>query len=149
MDTKNRNLEVRKTVIINSAPEKVFKDITEPQELVRWFQDQAIFEAKVGGRVRFVTLKDVHPDWKLDRDYIMEGKVKEYIPNKKISYSWKFDDIADFPETLVTWRLEGLEGNKTKLELTHVGFTGEENGNFSVQSHTQGWDEALKKLANL
>ena len=52
MDTKNRNLEVRKTVIINSTPEKVFKDITEPQELVRWFQDQAIFEAKVGGRVR-------------------------------------------------------------------------------------------------
>lgn len=149
MDTKNRNLEVRKTIIINSTPEKVFKDITEPSELVRWFQDQAILEAKVGGRVRFVTLKDLHPDWKLDRDYIMEGKVKEFIPNKKISYTWKFDDTPDFPETIVTWRLEQFEGNKTKLELTHIGFTGEEKGNFSVQSHTQGWDEALKKLANL
>lgn len=149
MDTKNRNLEVRKTIIINSTPEKVFKDITEPSELVRWFQDQAILEAKVGGRVRFVTLKDLHPDWKLDRDYIMEGKVKEFIPNKKISYTWKFDDTPDFPETIVTWRLGQFEGNKTKLELTHIGFTGEEKGNFSVQSHTQGWDEALKKLANL
>ena len=79
----------------------------------------------------------------------MEGKVKEFIPNKKISYTWKFDDAPNFPETIVTWALEQLEGNKTKLELTHAGFTGEEKGNFSVQSHTQGWDEALKKLANL
>ena len=121
MDTKNRNLEVRKTIIINSTPEKVFKDITEPSELVRWFQDQAILEAKVGGRVRFVTLKDLHPDWKLDRDYIMEGKVKEFIPNKKISYTWKIDDTPDFPETIVTWRLGQFEGNKTKFVLPVKG----------------------------
>ena len=60
---------------------------------------------------------------------------------------WKFDNIPDFPETYVTWELEQIKPNKTKVKLAHIGFTGKEKGNFSIESHEQGWTEALDKLA--
>jgi len=33
------------------------------------------------------------------------------------------------------------------VNLAHIGFTGKEKGNFSIESHEQGWTEALDKLA--
>jgi uncharacterized protein YndB with AHSA1/START domain len=32
----------------------------------------------------------------------MKGSVRELIPNRKLSYTWKYDDTPDFPEALVT-----------------------------------------------
>ena len=90
------NLEIKKTIIINASSEGVFKAITEPEELTG-FPDQAILVPKVGGKVRFVTLKEIHPEWKLDRDYISEGTIKEFVPNKKLSYTWIVLDTPDFP----------------------------------------------------
>jgi uncharacterized protein YndB with AHSA1/START domain len=77
----------------------------------------------------------------------MDGTIIEFVPNKRLSYTWKFDDIPDFPETNVTWELEQIKPNKTKVKLVHIGFTGKEKGNFSIESHNQGWAEALDKLA--
>ena len=146
-EPQEQNLEIRKSIVIEASPEIVFKAITEPEEIIQWLPDQAILEPKVGGRVRIITLKEIHPEWKLERDIIMEGTIKEFIPSKKLSYTWKFNDTPDFPETTVTWELEQIEHNKTKLELTHSGFTGKEKGNFSLESHTQGWTEGLTELA--
>ena len=140
-------MEIKKTIIVNTSADKVFKALTEPEELTQWFQDEAILEPKVTGKIRFTTLRELHPDWKLDRDYINDGIIKQYVPNKKLSYTWKFYDMPDFPETTVVWELEQIDPDKTKLELTHSGFTGKEEGNFSIESHNQGWTEALDKLA--
>jgi Activator of Hsp90 ATPase homolog 1-like protein len=51
------NLEIKKTIIIDASSEVVFKAITEPEELTQWIPDQAILVPKIGGKVRFVTLK--------------------------------------------------------------------------------------------
>lgn len=145
-EVKEQKLEIRKTIIIEASPEVVFKAITEVEELTQWFPDQAIVEPRVGGRVRFVTLKEIHPEWKLDRDYISEGTIKEFVPNKKLSYTWIVLDTPDFPETTVVWELEEIEPNKTKVELTHLGFTGKEKGLTSLESHNEGWTDGLNKL---
>jgi uncharacterized protein YndB with AHSA1/START domain len=138
---------IRKEKIIQVGPEVVFKALIEPEKITEWFQDEANLDPRVGGKIRLVTLKEIHPDWNLDRDYYMEGTINEFIPNKRLSYSWKFDDTPDFPETYVTWELEHVEPNKTRVKLAHIGFTGKEKGNFSLESHNQGWAEALDKLA--
>ena len=54
------NLEIKKTIIINASSKGVFKAITEPEELTQWFPDQAILVPKIGGKVRFITLKEIH-----------------------------------------------------------------------------------------
>jgi len=138
---------IRKEKIIQTGAEMVFNALIEPEELTEWFQDEANLDPRVGGNIRLVTLKEKHPDWKLDRDYYMDGTIIEFVPNKRLSYTWKFDDIPDFPETYVTWELEQIKPNKTKVNLAHIGFTGKEKGNFSIESHEQGWTEALDKLA--
>ena len=146
-ELKRGNLEIRKSIIIEAPPEVVFKAISNPKELTRWFPDEAIMEPKVEALVRFVTLKEIHPEWNLDKDYIMEGTVKEFVPNKRLSYTWKYNDIPDFPETTVVWELEQIDSNKTKVNLTHLGFTGKETGMTSLESHDQGWTEVMTKLA--
>jgi uncharacterized protein YndB with AHSA1/START domain len=141
------DIEVRKTKIIEASPKVVFSALSEPEKLAEWFQDEVDLDVRVGGQIRLVTLKEKHPEWNLERNYYMEGTIMDLVPNKKLSYSWKFRDTPNFPETLVTWELEQINPNRTLVKLTHVGFSGKEKGNFSVESHNQGWTEALDKLA--
>lgn len=144
---KKSNIEVRKTKIIERLPKVVFSALTEPEKLAEWFQDEVNLDVRVGGQIRLVTLKDKHPEWNLERNYYMAGTIRDLVPNKRLSYSWKFRDTPNFPETLVTWELEQINPNKTLVKLSHMGFSGKEKGNFSVESHNQGWTEALDKLA--
>ena len=101
---KSNDIEVRKTKIIEGPPKVVFSALTEQEKLAEWFQDDADLDVRVGGRIRLVTLKEKHPEWNLDRDYYMEGTIMEIVPNKRLSYSWKFKDTPNFPANLV--RLE-------------------------------------------
>jgi uncharacterized protein YndB with AHSA1/START domain len=41
-------IEIRKSILIEAGPEVVFTAITDPNELTKWFPDQAIFEPRVG-----------------------------------------------------------------------------------------------------
>ena len=144
---KREETAIRKAKIIHAAPDVVFNALTEPEKLTGWFQDEAMLDSKVGGKISLVTHKEIHPDWNLDKDYYMNGTIMEFVPNKRLSYSWKFDDSPSFPETVVTWDLVQINSEKTRVNLAHKGFRGKEKGNFSIESHNQGWAEALDKLA--
>ena len=139
--------EIRKSIVIDASPEVVFKAITDPNELTKWFPDQVILEPRVGGKVRFSFLKETRLLEKLDMNYFMEGTIKELVAYKKLSYTWKFKYIPGFPETTVAWELEKIDPNKTKVKLTHLGFTGEEKGMTSLESHDKGWTDELNNLA--
>lgn len=134
--------EIRKTVIINALPQVVFRAITEEKELTNWFPDVAILEPRVGGRVKFTFYKEKSE--MRDRDYNPEGVVLEYIPNEKISYTWEHKDIPGFPRTVVTWKLERFDENKTRLELVHSGFAIEEQETYD--EHNKGWSYFTNKL---
>jgi uncharacterized protein YndB with AHSA1/START domain len=143
----DQKLQVSKTITIEASPEVVFRALVNSEEVTKWFQDEVTLEPKVGGKVRFVCLKDKHSEKQLDRDYINEGIIKEFVPNRKLAYTWKFNDLPDFPETLVVWELEEIEPNKTRVKLNHTGFTGKETGMTSLENHEKGWTELIKKLA--
>ncbi len=145
--SSDQTLEINKSIIIRKPATQGFKALTESKKLVKWFQDQTIVKTKVGGRVKFVTLKQKHPEYNLDKDYVMEGTIIDFVPNKKLAYSWKFNDIPTFPETQVIWELEEIDSDHTRVKLTHSGFTGNETGLTSLQSHDEGWTEAMNKLA--
>jgi uncharacterized protein YndB with AHSA1/START domain len=139
-----QELEIKKTIVIDASPEVVFKAITDPNELTNWFPDNAIFDGRIGGKVRFTFNKERSKE--LDRDYSPEGTVNEFIPNKKVSYTWQLKDTPEFPETTVTWELEEIDTNKTRVNLVHSGFTGKEEGKLSFKEHDQGWSYFLGKL---
>jgi uncharacterized protein YndB with AHSA1/START domain len=137
-------IEIRKSIVIEASPDVVFKAITDPNELTNWFPDNAIFDGRIGGKVRFTFNKERSKE--LDRDYSPEGTIKEFILNKKVSYTWQLKDTPEFPETTVTWELEEIDANKTRVELVHSGFTGKEEGKLSFKEHDQGWSYFLDRL---
>ena len=96
-------IEIRKTIIIDASPGVVFKAITDPEELTQWFPDQAILEPKVGGKVKFSFYKErSQKNHTRTADAFPEGTIKEYIPNRRLSYTWKHRDVPGFPETVIT-----------------------------------------------
>src|SRR3989442_4339864 len=142
---QEETIEIKKSIVIDASPEVVFKAITDPNELTNWFPDNAIFDGRVGGKVRFTFNKEKSKE--LDRDYSREGTVTEFIPNKKVSYTWQLKGTPEFHESTVTWELEEIEANKTKVELVHSGFIGNEEGKLSFTEHDKGWSYFLDRLA--
>src|SRR5919199_4175270 len=77
---------IEKNIVIDASPEVVFKAITDQEELTNWFPDQAIMEAKLGGKVKFGFYKDKeHKQGEVE--CVPEGTIIEFIPNKKVSYT--------------------------------------------------------------
>lgn len=137
------DLEIKKSIEIGASPEVVFKAISDPNELTNWFPDAAILEPRVGGKTKFSYYKDSkRGTCARDHDKTNEGRVLEFVKNKKLVYTWQHMDVPDFPETIVTWELEEISKNKTRLTLTHTGFTSKDQ----VKDHFEGWSFFLNEL---
>lgn len=128
--------EIRKTITIDARPEVVFRALTDEQELTQWFPNQAVLEARVGGRMEFRFRRQETGE--IDT---MQGTVLEMVPGKKLSYSWKGDLVPDFPDTIVTWTLEPVERNKTQVTLVHSGLKGK-----LAEEHDKGWTYFIGRL---
>jgi len=96
-----------------AAPvERVFRGLTDPKMLVKWFLSKAKVEAKKNGNYTF--------DWM--GGYHMTGKVKRYEATKSVSYSWS-DRLKNgqLAKTTVSFRVS-KKGRGTLLKLRHMGF---------------------------
>jgi len=134
-------MDIKKEIIIDAPSEIIFTAITNQDKLTQWFPDVAKVELCVGGQISFKFLKD-EADNMIDRDYHVEGKIIELIPNKKLIYTWMHPDMPEFPETIVTWMLEEI-GNMTKVTLTHTGFTDEN----TIKLYNDGWSWFTGRLS--
>lgn len=134
-----QKIEIEKHIVIDASPEVVFKAITDPKELTNWFPDQAVLEAKIGGKVKFSFYKEEGEHG--DCSGAAEGTVIEFIPNKKVSYTWEKHSTPDFPRTVVTWEIEEIENGRTRVNLLHTGF---ESG--KLFKHDEGWSYFLDRL---
>ncbi|TLX85261.1 MAG: SRPBCC domain-containing protein [Thaumarchaeota archaeon] len=137
--------EVRKIIEIDAPPEIVFKALTNIEDLTQWFPDKGIFEPRVGGKMRFTFLASP----RMDRDHLLEGEIVEFVANKKLSYTFIADktylpDGIPVPDTLVTWNLEEIGKNKTRVNLVHTGFT-EKMANM-FKEVTAGWNHFAGRL---
>lgn len=137
--------EVKKTIEIDASPEVVFKALTNIEDLTQWFPDKGIFEPRVGGKMRFT----FYASPRMDKDHLLEGKIVEFVQNKKLSYTFIADktylpDGKPVPDTLVTWNLEEIGKNKTRVTLVHSGFTKDMANMF--KEVTAGWGHFVPRL---
>jgi uncharacterized protein YndB with AHSA1/START domain len=139
-EQKRETMEIKKSILIDASPDVVFKAIIDPNEFTNWFPDQMILEPKVGGKVKFSFYK-MNTEYR-QIDYFPEGTVIEFLPNRKISYSYREPKITSFPNTVVTWELEKIDNNKTRLNLSHTGFRAGE----IIRKHDEGWSYFLVEL---
>lgn len=96
----------------NAPVEKVWKAVTDINEMRQWYFDLPSFTSKVGVPMEFEKIED--PEiFSLDKCMAVE-----VIEGKKISYTWKYEVYPG--NSLVTFELFE-EGKKTKLQFTHQG----------------------------
>ncbi|MDC9722587.1 MAG: SRPBCC domain-containing protein [Urechidicola sp.] len=120
----------------------VWSAITDVDQMTQWFFEQIeSFEPIVGFKTQFVIQNE-------DRIFTHLWKVTEVIPNKKITYNWKYKEYTG--DSFVSFELVE-NNNQVALKLTHT-VTKEFPGTipeFSRGSCVGGWNyfigERLKK----
>ena len=118
--------------LFDAPVEKVWKAITDKDEMKEWYFNLDEFKAEKGFEFSFAG--EGHKGEK----YIHVCKITEVIPYKKLQYSWRYIDYDGY--SMVTFELFE-EGNKTRLRLTHEGLeTFPQNSpDFAKESFTAGW----------
>ncbi len=115
---QSHNIEISKPIAI------VWKALTTPEIIAKYLHGtETITDWKVGSRITFQGEYE-------GNTYHDGGIIKEFIPNKKISYTYwsSFTGLEDKPENyaLVTYDVESIDANKTKFTWTTKGFSSEE-----------------------
>lgn len=129
-------MEVVKTIELAASPPRVWKAITDPEELVQWFPDrQARISPEEGAEGAWV--------WEDHGAYAVRFDVVE--PPHRLVWSWARDPDVPLEETVVTtveWRLEPTAEGGTRLHVRESGFVREEDR----RGNDVGWDKELGEL---
>jgi uncharacterized protein YndB with AHSA1/START domain len=127
---------------IRATPEQVFRALTEPDELMKWW----------GGKG---TMTGAHVNLRPGGEYRLEfagrhgesawvkGQYQAVEPPGRIAMTWfssKFPDLRNSVEL----RLEPVPGG-TRLTLVHGGLAGRPE---AFEDYEKGWKETLGSLAD-
>jgi uncharacterized protein YndB with AHSA1/START domain len=119
----------------NAPVERVWKAITDINDMRQWYFDIPAFKPEPGFEFRFYGGTE-------EKKYRHLCKVTAVTPGKKIAYSWRYDGYPG--SSTVTFELFG-EGGKTRLKLTHEGIEtfSQDDPNFAAESFAQGWSQII------
>jgi uncharacterized protein YndB with AHSA1/START domain len=131
---------------LSAPPSRVFRALTEPGELARWwgpdgFQIPSIeSDLRPGGSYRIAMQP---PDGAL---FYLAGEFRELDPPRLVSYTFRWEDPnPEDRETLVTLSLREIGGGSTELALDQGDFATERRRAL----HEQGWTQSLNHLEQL
>jgi len=137
------DLQVSKSVIINSSIENVWFILTNPEHIKQYlFGTETITDWNVGSKIVFQGVYN-------DHHYQDHGQILENIPETKIAYSyWSvFTGMEDKPEnySTISYTLKKIGANQTEFTWTQQGFSNEEGYSHSENS----MDELLNSIKRI
>lgn len=133
VETMTQGRTIEREIILNAPPERVFRALTEPAELVRWFGDAAELDPRPGGALRFA--------WEEYGD--QHGRVLEVDPPRRFVFAW--DEGPELGETTIAIDLIP-DGGGTRLRLVHTGFGVGGDWDRVYADTGGGWIEELEHL---
>ena len=119
----------------HAPPSRVWKAITDRDEMSKWYFELASFVPEVGFEFTFEGGTE-------NRKYMHLCRITEVIPQKRISYTWVYEGFSG--ESVVTFELIP-QGNDSKVRLTHSGLETfpSDNPDFARENFVAGWDEII------
>jgi uncharacterized protein YndB with AHSA1/START domain len=121
--------------VLNAPVSRVWAAISDKEQMKLWYFDLAEFRAEPGFEFQFTGGPD-------EKKYLHLCKVIDAVPEKKLSYSWRYE--GEPGNSLVTFELFD-EGGKTRLRLTHEGLEsfGTHNPHFAKGNFVEGWTQII------
>ena len=123
-------------VSLNAPVSKVWKAITDKNDMKQWYFDLVEFKPEVGFEFEFYA-GDEKKKW------LHLCKITEVVIGKKLTYSWRYDGYAGI--SYVIFELF-KEGKGTRLKLTHNGlesFPSDEVPEFRRENFDAGWTSRI------
>ncbi|GAA1781170.1 SRPBCC domain-containing protein [Agromyces lapidis] len=137
---------VRRTIRIGAPVDKVWRAVTEPEHISRWFGETVLDGAGVGaaGTMTF------------DGYGVIPIRVETIDPPRSVSYRWGNDDAArrahgaidETTTTVFTFTLDEVDGG-TELTVVETGFDRTSDPAANMADHAEGWVLELDKLVAL
>ena len=127
-----------KEIVINAPLAKVWKAITDKEDMKQWYFDLSDFKPEAGFEFQF------SGKGRKGEMYVHLCKVLEVIPFRKLRYSWTYEGFEGY--SVVTFELVE-EGKGTKVKLTHDGIDSfaTDNPDFGKESFNEGWTYLIQK----
>jgi len=126
---------------LRAEPEKVWRALTQPEALKRWFAPADDYTAlvaetdlRVGGRFHLVVKA---PD---GEEHDLSGIYREIVPGRKLVHTWAWKSTPE-RESLVTIELRAVDSG-TELTLRHEQLHDDE----ARDRHQHGWNACLARL---
>jgi uncharacterized protein YndB with AHSA1/START domain len=131
---------IQQTYTIASSPEKVFRALTDPEELNRWWTTRSVSNPREGGSFEYI--------WEFDdpnRNGKQAGEYLEVVADKKLRYPWEAGNEGKGHNTTVEFTFsETAEG--TLLELAHAGYKSGGDWDQVYEMTAQAWGFFLGNL---
>jgi len=133
---------------IAAPPERVFRALTDPEQLAQWFRNPECpakvweMDARVGGLYRYVTEKGSMVVNNVSQ-FECHGEIVECDPPRRLAYTWIanwHDDVSR--RTVVRWELAPRAGG-THVKVTHSGLA---SLPIAREDYTGGWPGVLEML---
>jgi uncharacterized protein YndB with AHSA1/START domain len=125
---------IEKTLELDAPIDRVWRAISDPAELTRWFPKKAEWELQPGHMGTFT--------WG-DGEVFPIRVEKVEAPNH-LAWSWGHESDRE-PVTLVEWWLTSRDDGGTTLKLRETGFVDPKHR----EDNVDGWTEELAELADL
>ena len=129
---------IERTVELDADLDRVWKAISDPAELSRWFGHETELELVPGSEGAMI--------WEEHGRYAV--RVEEVDPPTRLVWSWVHEPGVPFdavPSTRVEWTLARRDDGGTTLFLRESGF----RTDLHHSQNTQGWGEELGELIEL
>jgi uncharacterized protein YndB with AHSA1/START domain len=130
---------IEREMTFAASPQRVWRAISDPTELARWFPQRAAWDLRPGGTGTFWW--DGHGSFPI--------QVEAVDPPRYLAWTWgreaEIDPASQESATLVEWWVEPREGGGTTLRMRESGF--------QLPAHRagndEGWTEELGELVAL
>jgi uncharacterized protein YndB with AHSA1/START domain len=142
---------IEREILIEASPEVVWGVITEPEQISRWFSD----EAEIDGRPGADGTLTWHPGGRSgdrESDMIVPIRVVDAEPFRRFSFRWNHPEGAGPDESnsaLVEFSLIE-EADCTRLRVLESDIdavTHDEEGKARyLEDHEQGWERHLREM---
>jgi uncharacterized protein YndB with AHSA1/START domain len=123
----------------HASPEKVWRAITDKEQMKQWYFDIPDFDLKSNSIFNFYEPGS-------EKKFHHRCTIKEIVPNRKFQHTWTYPNRIK-GESLVTWEM-AQAGEYTSVTLTHEGIENfaEAGNDFARENFVGGWNEIVGRL---